>query len=199
MPDKVITKNINLKENERIVSIFRRSLWFWFWQIFFGWLLIICSFFLIYPLFQLAYWGLMIFVLMLLGGLILLFKVYNNYRLNAFILTNRRMIDIDHQGMMKNVVSSISYQKIEDVSWRSKGLLTVICKVGDIYISFISSSNKLKLPSISHPEQVINQIIIQQEKFESRKNNLVENKYKKLLYKIKSKLGEEKFNSLITD
>ena len=196
-------RKINLKPDEEIKAVIHRSLWSWSIHILGAVIFISLPFFLIFPLLQFGWWGLGVFLLLLLVGLFLILKIYINYRKNIFILTSKRIVDIDHQGLFSNMVSSTIYDKIQDVTYQSKGLLKSLWHLGDIFISFVGNQKvQLKLPNIKYPEKVVGEILANQTEA-SAQNKKVDvsqsNQAQITLNKIKQKLDPAIFDRLISD
>lgn len=177
-----LLKNISLREKEKIHRIIRRSLWSYSRLIFYAVFLIILAFFLIYPLFQYGWWGIIIFILLLVFGLWLGFKVIWLYFFNIWILSSRRVIDFDQQGFFGRTISSASYSKIADVSWEKKGILKTIFGLGNITIDLFGTFDpesgkrrrvKLKIINVKKPADIAAEIIFLQEVFLRRKKSIL--------------------------
>ncbi|MFA4871878.1 MAG: hypothetical protein WC610_02360 [Patescibacteria group bacterium] len=199
MLNNVLLKNINLREGEKIKRIVRRSIWHYFWPIILAIILIILPFFLIYPLFQKGWWGMAIFFLLLVIGVWLILRIYFSHFFTVFVMTNMRIIDIDHRGLFNQVVTEALYGKIGDVSCESKGAVNAILRLGDIYINLLNKGRvKLKLSAIKNSQSVVGDILYWQENY-LKGNSAGGAPAGFLLNKIKEKIGDDAFNKLITD
>jgi len=193
-------KKINITDNELIVEVIRKSLWSWLWSLILAVILLLLPFFLIYPLLLQGGWGLMVFIVTVILALILLYRIYLNYFYTALVVTNKRLIDMEQLGFFSQSTNVILYNKIQDVNFKTSGLLPTLLKIGDIYISFIGDHNSfIELTTVKYPSLVVSKIIRQREKyFESKRQNQGQEAIK-LLNKIKKRLGEDKFNQLISN
>jgi uncharacterized membrane protein YdbT with pleckstrin-like domain len=195
-----LTRRLIKQEDEIVISVIRKTLWSWFWPIVLVVILINLPFFLIYPLFQFGVWGMAGFLAILIFALSFLFRIYTSYYYTALLITNKRLIDVEQHGLFAKTASTILYGKIEDVNYKSKGLMNSIFRVGDIYIT--TAGNKrtaTKLESVKYPSEVVEKIIQQSEYYLSDKQKTSNSKAIKLLKRIKRKVGERKFNELISD
>ena len=142
MSNRLIRKIIS-RSDEAVYDIIRPALWSRFWQIILAVILINLPFFLIYPLFLRGYWGVAIFAALLMIALFYLLRLYYGRYYTALLITNKRLIDASLTGFFNFSVLTILYGKIQDVDYKSKGLLKTILKIGDIYITFIKDQETL--------------------------------------------------------
>ncbi|OGY49883.1 MAG: hypothetical protein A3B89_03490 [Candidatus Buchananbacteria bacterium RIFCSPHIGHO2_02_FULL_40_13] len=197
MSNRLIRKIIS-RSDEAVYDIIRPALWSRFWQIILAVILINLPFFLIYPLFLRGYWGVAIFAALLMIALFYLLRLYYGRYYTALLITNKRLIDASLTGFFNFSVLTILYGKIQDVDYKSKGLLKTILKIGDIYITFIKDQETLiKLASIKNPHQVVEMIIEQRDRYLREKREVQGQEAIRILAGLKKKLGEEKFNQLI--
>ena len=188
------------QEDEIVISIVRKTLWSWSGQIVITIILINLPFFLIYPLFQYGTWGVVVFFTILVIALVMIFRICTSYYYTALLITNKRLIDVEQRGIFSRSVNIIIYSKIEDVSYKVKGLVSGIFKVGDIYITFSNNKkNMIKLESVKYPDSVVGRIASQRESYLRERRKSTNNEAIKLLKRIKRKVGERRFSELISD
>ena len=202
MLEKNILKNVSLRSTEEFRGIVRQSLWHYFWQILIIAVLITLPFFLIYPLFKKGEVGISIFFLLLISGLIMAGRLFYVYNHTAFIMTTDRLIDIDQKGFFNKAVSEVLYDKVQNVSFKTKGIFRSVMKIGDIDVDLTGIAGgritKIKLKTIKRPKEVVATIVKLQEKFLATKMPDREPAVK-LLQRIKKRLGPDKFARLIAD
>ena len=148
-----------VKEDEEVVAIVRRYFLVFIFPMVLGSMLIIASFFLMWPMFRLGSFGVAGFGLLLLIGIYYVFKVYYEYSNNVFIITSLRIIDIDQEGFFSRTVSETNYEKIQDVSLRYKGISQTLFKFGDIIIQTAGQVANIELQDVKYPERVQQTII----------------------------------------
>ncbi len=71
----------------------------------------------------------------------LLFYVIQNFLLwfyNVYIVTNERVVDIDFLGLLNNSVNVTQIEKIEDVSYSQRGMLSSFFNYGNVEVETAS-------------------------------------------------------------
>lgn len=153
MGDSII-KKINPKAGEEVAAVVRHfGLTFWP-QILAVALLIILPFFFIFPLFKWGAWGVGLFLFLILLGIVYAVRTFVVWYYNAFVITNFRIIDIDQRGIFLRVVSEAAYEKIQDVSYRRKGVWQTIFRHGDVRIQMVGSDTGFEIKNVRKPGEV---------------------------------------------
>lgn len=152
---------IQLKEQERIVTIVRRYGLTYFWHGFLVAVILSVSFFFMFWLFAHGWWGQMLFVLGVFVGLFILFRTLFLWRSNQLIITTHRVVDIDQNGFFDKTISEVPYDKIEDVFGRIKGVFGTIFRYGELNIQTGAGKVQIALNKIKQPvflQQQINEL-----------------------------------------
>ncbi len=165
--------NKNLKEGEEVQEIIRAFPLAYFFPVSISLILILAPFFFLVPLFSLKVWGVIIFSVILLFGLILALRTFIVYSLNAFVLTNKRIIDFDQKGFFERVVSECSYNKVQDVSFEVKGILATFINFGTIRIQTAASNQNLEMAKVLKPQRAQEKITDFQKKYGGEKSEEV--------------------------
>lgn len=187
----------HLKEGEEIVAIVRRYYLTYAFQIFISAMLILIPFFLMYPLFRWGGWGALVFFLLLIFGLGNALRQTVIFFLNALVITRDRILDFDQKGMFERVVSESTYDKIQDVSFRIKGVIPTLFNYGDLEIQTAGTQANLEIKNIAQPQKIQNIIIrIQRESQTVLPKDLTAKELVELVTKIREGLGEEQFRKL---
>ena len=198
MSNRLIRKIIS-QSDEAVYDIIRPSLWSRFWQIILAVILVNLPFFLIYPLFLRGYWGVAIFAALLVIALLYLLRIYFGRYYTALLITNKRLVDVSQTGFFNFSAITLLYGPIQDVNYQAQGLIKTLFKIGDIYITFIKDQATLvKLPSIKNPYRVVEMIIEQRDRYLKEKREVQGQEAIRILARLKRKLGEDKFNQLIS-
>ena len=197
---KRLYRKLNLTDNEIVIDVIRKSLWYWLWPLFLAITLLLLPFFLIYPLLLQGTWGLIVFGIVCFLALILIYRIYRSYHYTVLVITNKKLIDMEQNGIFHNNSSVILYGKIKDVNYKSSGIWQTIFKIGRIHISFINDNdNYIELIAIKYPSLVVGKIIRERENYFETKRQTAGREAIRLLLKIKNKLGEDKYNRLISN
>lgn len=156
-----------LKEGESAVLIVRKYPFVFLGQIVLSSLFIIAPFFFLFPLLRWGGWGVFIFFMGLLIGIAVAVRVFVEYSFNVFLITDTRIIDIDQKGFFDRTVSETTYDKIQDVSFRTHGVMQTLLHYGGVIIQTAGQQANIELHGVKNPEQVQQTIIeIQREKKE---------------------------------
>ncbi len=85
---------------------------------------------------------------------ILFFVEWTDYYLDVWVITNRRVIDIDHIGLFSRDVSTVRLEDIEDITTEIHGILSITLKFGTITLQTAGSKNEFYLVNATDPEMV---------------------------------------------
>jgi len=143
-----------LKDDEHLIRVIRTYPLTFFWPGFFSLVFLLLPFFIMIPLFNIGVFGLILFGLMLLLGLILTIRTIIIAYFNCLIITDRRVIDWDQRGMFEKVISEAEYDKIQDISYRVKGVFGTTLRFGTIQIQTAGSAPVLELRHVRHPQKI---------------------------------------------
>ena len=77
---------------------------------------------------------------------------------NVYIVTDRRLIDIDFYGFFYKKVSETQYDKVEDTSYSQSGVAEILFNYGDIFIQTAAETNQFEFISIPAPQRVYDKI-----------------------------------------
>lgn len=148
-----------LKAEEIIVLVVRRYPLVFIGSFLMVAVFILAPFFFLVPLFRLGWMGAGIFGVGLLIGGILGIRTFVMYMFNVFVITEDRIIDIDQRGLFDRTVSETTYEKIQDVSVRVKGILQTIFHYGSVIIQTAGAQANIELHGVKDPERVQQAII----------------------------------------
>lgn len=198
MSNNYFTKH--LKEGEEVIKIVRSYLWSHLFSVLISLFFIILPFFLLFPLFQKGFWGVLLFFVLLLLGLGFGTRFLFIWYFNVFLITNQRIIDFDQKGLFEKTVSESMYDKIQDVSFKKKGIFSTLMNYGNIVIQTAGNNANLEIRNIFQPEKVQGVITeIQKESFQKEKDTeeLSASELVGILEQAKKKMGKEKFSRFI--
>lgn len=70
------------------------------------------------------------------------------------IVTDRRIVDVDYFGFLHYEVSEASLRKVEDVTYKLKGIMGTVFNYGNVYIQTAATSERLDFISVPNPERI---------------------------------------------
>lgn len=85
--------------------------------------------------------------------------VWTDYYLDVLILTNKKIVDIEQQGLFARVVSSLPLGKIEDVTVSTQGILATFFHFGDIKIQTAGAMPEIVVRYLRDPSRIKEEII----------------------------------------
>ena len=97
---------------------------------------------------------------------------FTRYFLNAWVLTNERIVNIKQRGYFNREVSSLFLSRIQDVTTNVEGVLPSFLGIGDINVESAGAVEKFYMRGIPRPEQMRDLILkyVPEEEDESIKN-----------------------------
>jgi hypothetical protein len=83
-----------------------------------------------------------------------LFQVFINWYFNVFLITNKKIVDFDVEGLTYKNVSEASLRNIEDVTSRVSGTLGTILNIGDVFVQTAAEEREFEFEMIDNPGQI---------------------------------------------
>lgn len=80
--------------------------------------------------------------------------VFTRYFLNAWILTDRRIVDITQHRFFKREVSSLLLPRVQDVTSEVEGFIHSLLGIGDIAVQSAGAVDEFHMYGISEPERM---------------------------------------------
>ncbi|MFA6963912.1 MAG: PH domain-containing protein [Patescibacteria group bacterium] len=109
--------------------------------------------------------GLLRLSLMLLLSIYLLFTIglqlygFISYYLDVYIVTDRRIVDIDQAGFFHRQISELHLHQVQDVNARINGIFPTLLHFGDVMIQTAGERENFQFLSIPNPYLVAKRII----------------------------------------
>ncbi|MDD3487691.1 MAG: PH domain-containing protein [Candidatus Moranbacteria bacterium] len=160
-------------DDEQVILFLRRH-WFIFFLHLFTILIAVFGLIFIFFFFNLTsdnfseteYYNLLIFAESL-GTLFiwnLFFILWIDYYLDAWIVTNERIININQKGFFNREISELKLTKIQDVTSEIVGVIPTLLKYGNIQVQTAAEIEQFTFYQIPNPNEVKNMIVELQEK-----------------------------------
>jgi len=103
--------------------------------------------------------------LIVLGSIYLLFLLsvlmigFIDYYLDVYIVTDRRIVDINQLGLFRRSISELHLKQVQDVSAHVNGFSQTMLHFGNVFIQTAGETPNFTFESIPHPYTVAKQII----------------------------------------
>jgi hypothetical protein len=95
--------------------------------------------------------GSVFLVVLFLIGLFWLVRTWRMWYFSMLVMTDRRLVIVDQRGVLDRAVSQMNLDKINDISYRKKGILQTMFNVGSLFIQISNSNEKVELKNIHNP------------------------------------------------
>lgn len=105
------------------------------------------------------------------------FFSFIDYYLDVWIITNKRIIDIEQRGFFSRVIAEHKLFRIQDVTSEVNGAIPTILKYGDVFIQTAGTKQRVQFKEIPDPDGVRDLVIklVQKNRMEQPKEMLMEN------------------------
>lgn len=94
-----------------------------------------------------------------LAGWLFAFQSFIDYWLDVFILTDKRILDIEQKGLFNRTVSELRLYRTQDVTAEVKGFWHTMFDYGDIYVQTAGEQERFHFELVAHPNRVAKQIL----------------------------------------
>jgi hypothetical protein len=94
----------------------------------------------------------------------LFFILWIDFYLDAWIVTNERIINISQKGFFNRDISELKLTKIQDVTSEIIGVVPTLLNYGNIYVQTAGEKERFTFFQIPNPNEVKNAIVHLQEK-----------------------------------
>ncbi len=105
-----------------------------------------------------------------LASLVWWARSFFDYYLDAWLITNMGVIDLEWHGVFHRQSSRVLYSDIEGVSYEVKGVAGTLLRYGDISVEKISTGTAISLTRVPHPRRVEAVILKNKEAYLHKKN-----------------------------
>ncbi len=153
-----IEKLFELKPREEIVKIVNESFVPHLPKFSFILLWLVAPFFFLFPLFRMGTIGVVLFFLLFGSGLFVAYRIFFCWTRTVFIITDRRIIDVEQGGFFDRVVTEAPFHKIDEASYRVKGFFPTMFRYGVVRLHLRGSAADIQFKHVLKPDQVHNLI-----------------------------------------
>lgn len=156
-------KIIELEENEQIIRIIRKHWLPMFFSLFITFVIAIAPIIFFVILKKIIFADLTahnLFILIFLYFVYLIFVWISifiswiNYYLDIWILTNKRIIDIEQISLFSRKTSSIRLDRIQNVQIEVLGIIDTFFKIGNIKVQTAADNKDFVIRTASNPERI---------------------------------------------
>lgn len=106
-----------------------------------------------YIFFGISFWGLFLWLRF--------FTFWTDYHLDGWIITNKRVVDIEQRGFFRRNIASFRLERLQDVNTVVNGIIATFLNFGDIHVQTAGSEREFVLKYAQNPGHV-KQVIMNQ-------------------------------------
>ncbi len=92
---------------------------------------------------------------------------------DIYIITNKRIIDIDQKTLFSRSVAEASLGKVQDVSFEIDGMIPTFLKYGDVGVQTAGAEEVINLEEVYKPDEVQEKIMELQKKYDEEEGSPV--------------------------
>lgn len=109
-----------------------------------------------YLIFGISFWGLILWLSF--------FTFWTDHQLDGWVITNKRIVDVEQRGFFKRDIASFRLERLQDVNTVVKGIIATFLNFGDIHVQTAGSEREFVLKNAPNPRNVKQIIMTQHDK-----------------------------------
>ncbi|HMO78635.1 MAG TPA: PH domain-containing protein [Candidatus Paceibacterota bacterium] len=82
------------------------------------------------------------------------FLFWTDYYLDTWIITTKKLIDVEQHGLFRREISIIQLDKIQDVKSEIRGIVPTIMNYGDIHVQSAGQQKEFLIHNVPKPDQI---------------------------------------------
>lgn len=104
------------------------------------------------------------------------FSNFMRYFLDVWIVTNKRIVDVEQIDFFSREVTSVYLDHVEDVTIHETGFFHTLFGFGTLMVQSAGAADRIELPGIAYPKHVRDVLMRQAGKFEERPQHVIVDK-----------------------
>ncbi len=98
--------------------------------------------------------------------------IWIDYYLDVWIITNKRVVNVEQKGLFMREVSELHYNKIQDITTEVHGFIPTILHYGEVYVQTAGTEPRFLFHNVPDPYKIKDQLAQLQKSM--RKRDLTE-------------------------
>lgn len=82
------------------------------------------------------------------------FATFVDYYLDAWVVTNERIVNVEQNGLFRRTVSELDLARIQDITSQVKGPVPFFFGYGDVYVQTASEEERFDFEQVKKPEEI---------------------------------------------
>jgi uncharacterized membrane protein YdbT with pleckstrin-like domain len=147
---------LDLNPEEEVVAIVRRHLLGYTNRLLLSLIWVLIPFFFFFPLLKIGGVGVVVFVALAVSGMIYALRTWAMWWQTMWIVTDERVIDVDHTGFFGRQIVSVPLQEIRKIGVLKRSSWQILFHLGTVKIKAQENADfDLVLESVHHPKQLV--------------------------------------------
>ena len=96
--------------------------------------------------FILSCWGLFLWIRF--------FNFWSDHHLDGWVLTNKRVVDIEQRGFFRREIASFRLERLQDVTTDIRGIIATFFKFGDVHVQTAGTDREFVLRHATDPKRI---------------------------------------------
>ncbi len=80
--------------------------------------------------------------------------IWIDYYLDVWIITNKRVVNVEQKGLFMREVSELHYNKIQDITTEVHGFIPTILHYGDVYVQTAGTQPRFLFHNVPDPYKI---------------------------------------------
>lgn len=90
---------------------------------------------------------------------VLLYDYWLDFDLDFFVVTDKRVVDVEQSGLFNRTVAAENINRVQDVTSEVKGFFPTMLRYGNVYVQTAGAKHRFVFKQVSHPETVVSQLL----------------------------------------
>lgn len=149
-----VSKFVQLKPEEEVLEVVREDFFPHLPKILLFAVWFIVPWFFLFPLLRAGVFGVVAFLLLVLTSAVFGYREYLKWSHTVFVITDRRIIDIEQNGLFDRVFSEVSFPQVDEVSYKIKGFFPTLLRYGVLVIKTTGNAADLEFVRLRGPARL---------------------------------------------
>ena len=101
--------------------------------------------------------------------------VWTDYYLDVWMVTDKRIIDIEQKSFFHRQTSVFRIERIQDITIETRGIIATLLNFGDIHVQTAGESQEFIMRGIANPKYMRRIILRQQDRATDEETDMAQN------------------------
>ena len=82
------------------------------------------------------------------------FLLWIDYYFDVWIITNKRIVNVEQKGLFVRHISELKFSKIQDISTEIEGVIPTILNYGEVHVQTAGTANRFIFRQVADPHKI---------------------------------------------